>query len=205
LNKALILPKYDLDHILPTWFNATMNRRNSGEVTIQSPTRRRLIVSAGLAAIPLTAFAADGDVISRSAESIHQERLFTATRNRIYDALTDVRQFAKIVELSGAMQSIPAGTKAAEISREVGGAFSIFGGHIVGLQLELVPNQRIVQAWRVVDWNPGDYSIARFDLTKLGEQTKIVFDHRGFPKGAAEHLASGWEEHYWEPLRKFLT
>jgi len=205
LNKAWILPKYDLDHILFIWFNATMNRRKSGEETTQSLTRRRLLVSAGLTAIPLTVFAADGDVISHVAESIHQERLFPASRNRIYDALTDVRQFAKIVQLSGAMQSMPAGTKAAEISRDVGGAFSIFGGHIVGLQLELVPNQRIVQAWRVVDWKPGDYSIARFDLREQGRQTKVVFDHRGFPQGAAEHLASGWEEHYWEPLRKFLA
>ncbi len=92
-----------------------MNRRKSGEMTIQSPTRRRLLVSAGLAAIPLTVLAADGDVISRAAESIHQERLFPASRNRIYDALTDVRQFTKIVQLSGAMQSMPAGTRAAEI------------------------------------------------------------------------------------------
>ncbi len=182
-----------------------MNRRKSGEITIKSPTRRRLLVNAGLAAIPLSVLAADSDVISHAAESIHQERLFPASRNRIYDALTDVRQFAKVVQLSGAMQSMPAGTTAAEISREVGGSFSIFGGHIVGLQLELVPNQRIVQAWRVVDWKPGDYSIAKFDLTDQGEQTRVVFDHRAFPQGAAAHLASGWEEHYWEPLRKFLA
>ncbi|HLJ49554.1 MAG TPA: SRPBCC domain-containing protein [Bryobacteraceae bacterium] len=161
-------------------------------------------MSAGLAAIPLPAFAA-GDDVSRTAESIHQERVFQASRNRIYDALTDARQFAKIVELSGAMRSMPTGTKAAEISREVGGAFAIFGGHIVGRQLELVPNQRIVQAWRVVDWKPGDYSIARFELAEQASQTKIIFDHQGFPQGTGEHLASGWEEHYWEPLRKFLA
>jgi activator of HSP90 ATPase len=201
----LILSKYDLDHILFMWFNATMNRLKSGEIITKSLTRRRLLVNASLAAIPLTVLAAGGDVISRAAESIHQERLFPASRNRIYDALTDVRQFAKIVQLSGAMQSMPAGTTAAEISREVGGSFSIFGGHIVGLQLELVSNQRIVQAWRVVDWKPGDYSIARFDLTEQGQQTKVVFDHKGFPQGAAAHLASGWEEHYWEPLRTFLA
>jgi len=75
----------------------------------------------------------------------------------------------------------------------------------VGRQLELVPNQRIVQAWRVVDWKPGDYSIARFELTEQGSQTKVNFEHKGFPAGTAEHLASGWEEHYWEPLRKFLA
>jgi activator of HSP90 ATPase len=34
-----------------------------------------------------------------------------------------------------------------QISREVGGAFSLFGGIIVGRHIELVPNERIVQAW----------------------------------------------------------
>jgi acetyl esterase/lipase len=28
----------------------------------------------------------------------------------------------------------------------------------LGRQVELVPNQRIVQAWRVADWKPGDYN-----------------------------------------------
>ena len=173
-------------------------------MTSRSPTRRRLLVSAGLLAIPIPAFASAEDAISHTAESIHQERVFRASRQRVYDALTDVRQFAKIVELSGVMQSMPPGTKAAEVSREVGGAFTIFGGHIVGRQVELVPNQRIVQAWRVVDWKPGDFSIAKFVLTEQGVETRLVFDHTGFPHGTAEHLASGWEEHYWEPLRRFL-
>jgi hypothetical protein len=34
--------------------------------------------------------------------------------------------------------------------------------------------------------------------------TKIVFDHAGFPRGKAEHLAEGWKMNYWEPLEKFL-
>jgi activator of HSP90 ATPase len=177
-----------------------MNCRTWAEA---APNRRRLLVVLGLAAIPRSSFADASDI--RAAESIHQERVFDARPNRIYDALTDARQFAKIVELSGAMQAAPAGAKAAEISPEVGGAFAIFGGHIVGRQLELVPNRRIVQAWRVVDWKPGDFSIARFDLIGQGAQTKLVFDHTGFPHGTAEHLASGWDEHYWQPLSKFLA
>jgi activator of HSP90 ATPase len=87
----------------------------------------------------------------------------------------------------------------------VGGAFSLFGGIILGRHVELVPNTRIVQAWRVSYWNPGAYSIARFELVEQGAGTKIVFDHTGFPKGDAEHLASGWKAHYWEPLAKFLA
>jgi activator of HSP90 ATPase len=172
---------------------------------MQHPQSRRGLLYLGLTAIATPSFAYAENEISRSGESIHQEPVFRASRKRIYDALTDTAQFAKIVELSGAMRGTPPGTKSAEISREVGGPFSIFGGHIVGRQIELVPNQRIVQAWRVVDWKPGEYSIARFELIDQGAETRLVFDHTGFPHGAAEHLASGWVEHYWAPLRKFLS
>ena len=95
--------------------------------------------------------------------------------------------------------------KPAEISREVGGGFALFGGYITGRHIELVPNERIVQAWRVGSWDPGVYSIAKFELAEQGSGTKIVFDHTGFPKGAGEHLAAGWKAHYWEPLAKLLA
>ena len=49
----------------------------------------------------------------------------------------------------------------AEINREAGGAFSLFKGHIIGRNVELIPNQRIVQAWRVVTWPEGAYSIRK--------------------------------------------
>jgi activator of HSP90 ATPase len=87
----------------------------------------------------------------------------------------------------------------------VGGAFSLFGGYIKGRHIELVPAVRIVQGWRAGSWNPGVYSIAKFELVEQGSGTKIVFDHTGFPKGTAEGLASGWKANYWQPLEKFLA
>ena len=45
-----------------------------------------------------------------------------------------------------------------------GGAFTTFGKLIEGRNIELVPNQRIVQAWRPASWEPGLYSIVRFEL-----------------------------------------
>jgi activator of HSP90 ATPase len=115
------------------------------------------------------------------------------------------KQFDQITKLSPEMRAgMSLGDKATEISGEVGGAFTLFGGHIVGRQVELVPGERIVQAWRVVDWDPGVYSIAKFELLEQGSGTKVVFDHTGFPKGQAEHLAAGWKAHYWETIEKFL-
>jgi uncharacterized protein YndB with AHSA1/START domain len=160
-----------------------------------------------MAAIGFGATARAGaDRISHAAEAIHQEPVFEASRRRVYDALTDSRQFHQVMQLSAAVRSgMALGKSQTEISRQVGGAFTIYNGHIVGRQIELVSGERIVQAWRVVDWSPGVYSIVKFELTEQGSGTRIVFDHTGFPEGQAEHLAEGWTGNYWEPLTKYLA
>src|SRR5262249_28340806 len=93
----------------------------------------------------------------------------------------------------------------AEIDPKAGGAFSMFGGLIVGRNVELVPNQRIVQAWRPASWDPGVYSIVKFELEAHGPRTTVVLDHTGFPEGSFRHLDSGWYGRYWEPLKRFLA
>lgn len=188
-----------------------MDDKKSLLLQAKAPTRREMLGGAAVAlgALALgsvTAWAKPGDEISHSAESIHQEVSFKASRKRVYDALTDARQFIKVMQLSAAVTSgMALGSSPAEISRVAGGAFSIFAGHVVGRQIELVPNERIVQAWRVVDWSPGTYSLAKFVLAEEGSGTELIFDHTGFPSGQAEHLAAGWKGNYWEPLEKFLT
>jgi activator of HSP90 ATPase len=184
-----------------------MSDRNS---LASGHTRRQAIVGVtiafgGLALGSTTAWSGAEEEISRTAESIHQEAVFKASRKHVYEALTDTKKFDKVTQLSGVMNSMPAGGKPTEISREVGGAFALFGGYIVGRHVELVPNERIVQAWRTGGWEPGVYSIAKFELVEQGSGTMIVFDHTGFPKGEGEHLAAGWKAHYWEPLEKSLA
>jgi activator of HSP90 ATPase len=93
----------------------------------------------------------------------------------------------------------------ARISRRVGGTFIAWGSHISGINLVLKPGEKIVQAWRAASWGPGQYSIARFELTEQGSDTKLVFDHTGFPPGQGAHLAEGWKTNYWEPLEKYLA
>jgi activator of HSP90 ATPase len=122
--------------------------------------------------------------------TIHQEIDFNASPQRLYEALLDAKQFT---EFSG---------RPAEINSEVGGAFSLFKGHIVGRNLELIPNKSIVQAWRVVTWPEGAYSIVKFELKPQGSGTHVVLDHIGFPDGLHDHLAAGWEENYWSLLKK---
>lgn len=191
--------------------DAGRNKQKSFVSPTDSVTRRQMLLGAAgvlgyLTSGSAVAWAGATDETSSACEVIHQEVAFSVTRKRVYDALTDAKQFNKVVMLSAAMQSgmAPAG-KPVEVSSEAGGAFSAFGGYITGRQVELVPNERIVQAWRAASWGPGQYSIARFQLIEQGSGTKLVFDHTSFPPDQREHLAQGWKANYWEPLEKYFA
>jgi activator of HSP90 ATPase len=155
-----------------------------------------LVGKAGALTAGVPTFEDDG--ISRTCECIHQEVMIKATPARVYQALTDAKQFSKVTDLV-----LPGA--ATTISPEVGGAFSMFGGVITGRHIEMVPAERLVQAWREKNWDPGIYSLVRFQFDGQGTDTKLVFDHTGIPQGHAGHLAPGWKSHYWEPLQKYLA
>jgi uncharacterized protein YndB with AHSA1/START domain len=66
---------------------------------------------------------------------------------------------------------------AARLEPGAGSEFSIFDGRIEGRQVEVVPGERVVQAWRFGEahpdvWEPGVYSIVRFTLTAEGDGTR---------------------------------
>lgn len=190
---------------------AGWQKEKSSAVLTDKATRRQVLLGAAgvfgyLALGSVNGRGGGADEISSACEVIHQEVDFKVSRKRVYEALTDAKQFNKVVMLSAAMQSgmAPAG-KPVEMSPEAGGAFSAFGGHITGRHVELLPTERIVQAWRVASWGPGQYSIVRFELVEQGSGMKLVFDHTGFPPDQRDHLAEGWKANYWEPLEKYFA
>ena len=132
--------------------------------------------------------------------TIHQETNFNVSVQRLYETLLSSKEFSDCTKKSFSNFN----AMSANIYSTVGGTFSLFDGHIVGRILELVPNQRIVEAWRVVDWPAGDYSIVKFELIPQGSGTKLIFDHIGFPEGWKEHLTIGWQQHYWDALTKYF-
>ena len=68
-----------------------MNRPNWLVMTTEAKSRRQLVAGvvafAGCAARPIRVWAGAEDGISHTAESIHQEPVFQASRKRVYEAL----------------------------------------------------------------------------------------------------------------------
>jgi activator of HSP90 ATPase len=125
--------------------------------------------------------------------SIHYEIDFKPSPESLYQAILDQKRFAAFSGLPATIDPTP------------GGAFNLFGGLIVGRTIELVPDQRIVQAWRPTHWDPGLYSIVHFEFRPRAAETTLIFEHTGFPAGEYNSLDRGWQSHYWEPLKKFLA
>lgn len=217
-----ITGKYFLEHIFVSCSHSLLypmsifiktteaSLNEQGAFLRRGTTRRRAFLGAaslfaGISAYPWKAWADEELGISRGAEAIRQEWVFQTSPKRVYEALTDAQQFDKVMRLSAAMRAMATGTRPAEISRDAGGAFSIFGGYVTGLQIELVPVRRIVQVWRSQSWKPGDFSIAKFEIVEQGAGSKIVLEHRGFPDGTSQHLAVGWRENYMEPMQQYLN
>jgi activator of HSP90 ATPase len=129
---------------------------------------------------------------------IVQDIEFKANPERVYEALLDAKQFSAF-----------SGGHAAQIQREEGGAFSCFGGMVVGRNIELISHKRIVQAWRIKIWPEGVYSLVTFDLQPEGSGTRLRLEHKGFPDAMRAHLngempEGGWRRQYLEPLQKYL-
>ncbi|MFT3866627.1 MAG: SRPBCC domain-containing protein [Solirubrobacterales bacterium] len=130
--------------------------------------------------------------------SIHQEAIIGATPGEIYAVLTDGEKFA-------AATGMPA-----RIGGRAGEAFSLFGGRVEGVSIELVPGERLVQAWRFSGehpepWDPGVYSIVRFTLTPQGDGTNFVIDHDGIPPHAQERIDVGYPTFYRDPLVEYFA
>ncbi len=182
---------------------AGMTERTDHKVFGDAPTRRQAIVAGAVTLAGLAVGSAGAQTqhtmkeepstaADKTKTSLHQEVDLKASPHRIYEILLDSKQFSAF---SG---------EPAEISHDVGGAFSMFDGKIVGRNVELVADQRIVQAWRPANWEPGVYTLVKFELKQEDSQTRLVLDHWGFHEGDFGHFESGWKMHYWERLAKYL-
>ena len=123
--------------------------------------------------------------------TVRQSVTFKPSSREVYEVLMDSREHSKFT-----------GDKAI-ISRKVGGEFTV-GEYIQGVNLELVPNEKIVQSWRGSDWPEGHSSRAIFSLRAEGSGTRLTFTQTGVPEENYEETRQGWHDYYWTPMKEML-
>lgn len=127
-------------------------------------------------------------------KTIKQRVKFKAPPAAVYDVLTDSRR-----------RSVVTGRKAT-ISRKVGGAFTADGSDVSGINVDLVPGRRIVQAWRHRRFPEGIFSMVAVTLTQTHDGgTELVLTHRGVPKDLIPETERAWREQYWSRIKAYLA
>jgi len=124
--------------------------------------------------------------------TIRQSVTLRASPHAVYEMLMDSRKHAKFT-----------GEKAS-IIRKIGGKFSAYAGYISGVNLDLVPDKKIVQLWRGNDWTKGHYSKVTFSLKKVERGTRLTFRQSGVPGEQYKDIKQGWHDYYWKPMREML-
>ncbi len=134
--------------------------------------------------------------------SIHQQAVIPASPAQVYAVLADAEALSGLSGMSGLT------------GRSEGEEFSAFDDHVTGRQIELVPGERVVQAWRFPVWDPGRYSIVQFTLAPEDGGTRLAIDQDGEPDGPDalgchrtwhDHLDANWPTFYLTPLTKHFS
>src|SRR5689334_10259301 len=124
-------------------------------------------------------------------KTIKQRVKFKADPATVYDLLADSRKHSAITG------------RRAVISRKIGGTFSI--GESTGINVDLVPGRRIVQAWRHRRFPEGIFSMAAVTLKPTADGgTELVLVHRGVPKELIPETEQAWRDQVWHRIKAYL-
>jgi activator of HSP90 ATPase len=114
-----------------------------------------------------------------------------ASPHDVYEALMDSDRHSQFT-----------GEKAA-VSREIRGKFTIYDGGISGENLELVPDRKIVQAWRctATGWPEDHTSTLTITLEPSDGGTRLTLNHEEVPDPSYDECNEGWQQAYWEKMK----
>lgn len=127
-------------------------------------------------------------------KTIKQRVKFKASPATVYDLLADSKKLSAVTG------------KSVTISREVGGTFTSNGDEVSGINVDLVPGRRIVQAWRHRRFPEGIFSMAAVTLSATPDGgTELVLTHRGVPKELIAETELAWREQYWSRIKEYLA
>ncbi|CAG8574265.1 11022_t:CDS:2, partial [Paraglomus occultum] len=70
-----------------------------------------------------------------------------------------------------------------DIFKTVGSHYNLFDGNITGVMLELIPNEKITQTWRLKSWPEGHYSNVTMTFEQTSDSTKLHLTQTGVPIG----------------------
>lgn len=90
----------------------------------------------------------------------------------------------------------------ADMKAEVGYVFSLWEGDITGVNLEVVPNRRLVQEWFFGEQK--EQSLVEIKLKKENGKTLLELSHSHIPDEVYDEITEGWREYYLGSMKEML-
>jgi activator of HSP90 ATPase len=90
----------------------------------------------------------------------------------------------------------------AVMSTEPGSEFSLWGGNIVGKNIEFEENKKIVQQWYFDGQE--EESIVTILLHTIKQGTTVELKHSNIPDADFNEFVDGWNDNYFAALKDFF-
>ena len=90
----------------------------------------------------------------------------------------------------------------AKMSPDVGAKFSLWGGQMYGVNLEVVKNKKLVQEWCYDQWET--VSRVTFLLMDKGNTTLVELVHEDVPEQSVKNITDGWNLYYLGAIQEMF-
>ncbi|CUM63491.1 uncharacterized protein PRCAT00001067001 [Priceomyces carsonii] len=127
-----------------------------------------------------------------NTSTLHLEPTFNTTAEQLYATLLDEARILAWTRSQVSIAKFPPPEKS---------TFKLFGGSVSGEFLKLVPNERILQLWRLEDWKTGHYAKLDIQLAQGAGETKMIVKWSGIPVGEEERVKENFENYYVRSIK----
>lgn len=127
-----------------------------------------------------------------NTSTLHLEPTFNTTAEQLYVTLLDKERISAWARSAPLMESFPP---------KEGSEFKFFGGSITGKFTKLIPNEQIVQLWRLEDWKAGHFAQLDISLKQGAGETTMVVKWSGIPIGEEDRVKGNFEEYYVRSIK----
>lgn len=141
---------------------------------------------------PVSSQSKSGGIVNTVTVTDNEE--FRTTAEELYQTFTDPQRIAAFTR---------APPKVFEGAKK-GGKYELFGGNVSGEYLELEPNKKVVQSWRLAQWPAGHFSKLHieFDQNDVDHVTVMRVTWNGVPVGQEEPTKRNWSEYYIRSIKQ---
>ena len=90
------------------------------------------------------------------------------------------------------------------MTKEVGAEFSLWDGDIIGKNIELKENEKLVQEWYFDEDEEREASIVTIKIWKKNSSCSVELMHTNIPDEAYDNIVEGWNEAYLGAIKNLL-